>query len=195
MISTRPPRACRALGVVCVNCAFPADHLYTTYKTPSNIRLGVCVSPYLAVCPASTEPPHQPRCHAFLDPLIEHPPLVLLLDLILLKPRVFLHLLFNRGSRPLSTTKPVDDEDERGMERDRVLWKDLVRLAGLTVVAETAVRVLPDFSVALAGLAWVLGGVLAELVAQHLTTLGLALVILRLRRWYPLPLDRTSTLR
>jgi hypothetical protein len=28
---------------VCVSCAYPAEHLYTTYRTKSNIRLGVCV--------------------------------------------------------------------------------------------------------------------------------------------------------
>jgi len=29
---------------VCTVCAHPAEYLYTTYKTKSNIRLGVCVS-------------------------------------------------------------------------------------------------------------------------------------------------------
>ena len=29
---------------LCVHCAYPAKHLYTTYKTKSNIRLAVCVS-------------------------------------------------------------------------------------------------------------------------------------------------------
>ena len=29
---------------LCVHCAYPAAYLYTTYKTKSNIRLGVCVS-------------------------------------------------------------------------------------------------------------------------------------------------------
>ena len=36
---------------VCVTCAYPADHLYTTYKTPSNIRLAVCVSRALFISP------------------------------------------------------------------------------------------------------------------------------------------------
>lgn len=28
---------------LCTNCAFPASHVYTTYTSRSNIRLGVCV--------------------------------------------------------------------------------------------------------------------------------------------------------
>ncbi len=42
----------------------------------------------------------QPQCSLFSDPLIEHPRTILLIDLILLKPRVYRHLLFNRASRP-----------------------------------------------------------------------------------------------
>lgn len=42
----------------------------------------------------------QDNCGGFIDPLIEAPHLLLFLDLVLLKPRVFLHLLFNRGSPP-----------------------------------------------------------------------------------------------
>lgn len=32
---------------VCTNCTYPATHLYTAYKTSSNIRLSVCVGPVL----------------------------------------------------------------------------------------------------------------------------------------------------
>lgn len=33
---------------LCTNCAYPASHVYTTYTSRSNIRLGVCVSVFLA---------------------------------------------------------------------------------------------------------------------------------------------------
>ncbi|GFZ49704.1 hypothetical protein JCM24511_07106 [Saitozyma sp. JCM 24511] len=136
---------------VCVSCAYPSEHLYTTYRTKSNIRLGVCE-----------------RCDAFLDPLIEHPGLLILLDLILLKPRVYLHLMFNRGHEPLAadqsgtqsqsvnessnpTTKdkykattpfPCDTRDaaRRRRRRGEVISWDMVRLGLVTILAETAVR-------------------------------------------------------
>lgn len=160
---------------VCVSCAYPAEHLYTTYRTKSNIRLGVCVS-YLDDLPRRVElvelrsHTHSPqeRCDAFLDPLIEHPGLLILLDLILLKPRVYLHLMFNRGHEPLAadqsgtqsqsvnessnpTTKdkykattpfPCDTRDaaRRRRRRGEVISWDMVRLGLVTILAETAVR-------------------------------------------------------
>lgn len=49
----------------------------------------------------------QDNCGGFIDPLIEAPHLLLFLDLVLLKPRVFLHLLFNRGSPPRKAGEPA----------------------------------------------------------------------------------------
>jgi hypothetical protein len=34
---------------LCTTCAFPAEHVYTTYSSASNIRLAVCVSGNLEV--------------------------------------------------------------------------------------------------------------------------------------------------
>jgi hypothetical protein len=42
----------------------------------------------------------QPSCRAPADPYVEHDPLVVALDLILLKRGVYRHLLFNRGTPP-----------------------------------------------------------------------------------------------
>ncbi|RSH93219.1 hypothetical protein EHS25_007573 [Saitozyma podzolica] len=172
---------------VCVSCAYPAEHLYTTYRTKSNIRLGVCA-----------------RCDAFLDPLIEHPGLLILLDLILLKPRVYLHLMFNRGHEPLSAdqagTQSVKDssnpkardkattpfpDDTRGVarrrkrRRDVISW-DMVRLGLVTILAETAVRWMSSINPQ-PGAGW--GS--PELVAQHAVTLILGLAVLWWRGWYP----------
>ncbi|KAK8854945.1 hypothetical protein IAR55_003684 [Kwoniella newhampshirensis] len=194
---------------VCTNCAFPVDHVYTTYKTKSNIRLGVC-----------------PRCDRFSDPLIEHPDLVILLDLILLKPRVFLHLLFNRGSPPLdaspsayanananagvtetetetdirtdatSTSRTKRDmlRREGDVARKRRLIEDLWVLATISVLAETAARILPsnsnsdstlDLGLDVLKVMRTIGAVVIEGLAQHLTTMGMVLLVLRWEGWYP----------
>lgn len=172
---------------LCVHCAYPAQHLYTTYKTKSNIRLAVCVSQHRCVSVYGRIRSHpQPRCDRFLDPLIEHDPLILLLDLVLLKPRVFLHLLFNRGTPPLDALAPSATSIDRG--RDDRLRVDVTRLALLVVGAETIVRLIPHTSMAkLDGksVLTVLFGVLAETVAQHAVTLALTLFALRWRGWYP----------
>lgn len=141
----------------------------------------------------------QRRCQAFIDPLIEAPPLLIVLDLVLLKPRVFLHLLFNRGSPPATSggTEVVKDKDgdsvlQRNEVHDRKarVNADLVSLTAATIAAEVAVRVVPalhslDFaqSITLALLTTVRVGM--ELAAQLGASTLLALVILRLKGWYP----------
>ncbi|WVQ95784.1 hypothetical protein IAU59_002883 [Kwoniella sp. CBS 9459] len=204
---------------VCTNCAYPAQHVYTTYKTKSNIRLGVC-----------------PRCDEFQDPLIEHPDLVLLLDLILLKPHVFLHLLFNRGSPPFDADKgrlntrdvasqqpclseasgrgnvagvhiatPIRTDDEQaikkvtnGLDWTRVkrIHDEIIKFGLISILAETTVRLLPvlqfdntssSINLDLVQIVRVMSMVILEGVIQHSTTLGLALLVLRWRGWYPLP--------
>ena len=168
---------------VCTVCAYPADYLYTTYKTKSNIRLGVCVSDLSS----RTRLTVQAKCGEFLDPLIEHPPLLLLLDLILLKPRIYLHLLFNRGSRPYD----VDCEApaaRRKQERTDRLTSDFTNLALATLAAETATRLQArsTFTTSDAGdFVKMLGIVLLELTVQHVVTTILALAVLRWKGWYP----------
>lgn len=56
----------------------------------------------------------QPNCLAFADPYVEHDPLTLLLDLILLKREVYRHLLFNRGQAPRHLGKPDADNTKSG---------------------------------------------------------------------------------
>lgn len=167
---------------VCTVCAHPAEYLYTTYKTKSNIRLGVCVS---ALTILRTDV--QAKCGNFLDPLIEHPPLLLLLDLILLKPRVYLHLLFNRGSRPYDVDSEVST-DQRRKERSERLTSDFTTLALATIIAESVARLqasskhaTPDGSHTVR----IMGMVMVELGVQHLVTTMLALAALRWKGWYP----------
>lgn len=130
----------------------------------------------------------QATCSNLLDPLIEHPPLIILLDLVLLKPRVYLHLLFNRGAKPFDADNKPKSSTIQANERDAVLWNDLFALGGVTVAAETATRLTShadDTDLGLAIIGFTLFRVTAEMVAQHTMTLGLALLALWVRGWYP----------
>ncbi|OCF42645.1 hypothetical protein I317_03504 [Kwoniella heveanensis CBS 569] len=188
---------------VCTNCAYSAQHVYTTYKTKSNIRLAVC-----------------PRCDEFQDPLIEHPDLILFLDLILLKPHVFLHLLFNRGSPPFDADKggarslardpsvSASRSSSAGSQVDRSrakrIHEEIIKYGLISILAETAVRLLPllqlpsqsgayitgsytnlSFGICVGQIARTMGMVILEGLVQHLITLVLALLALRWKGWYP----------
>lgn len=97
---------------VCVHCKGLVPYVYTVYSSKDNVRLAVCVSPFMFPPPAKSASAHfayssQEQCHLFADPLIEHPLVLLLIDLILLKPRIYRHLVFNRGSWPYQAGKNV----------------------------------------------------------------------------------------
>lgn len=87
---------------VCTTCTSFLPYLYTVYQSSSNLRLEQCVR----IPPAYPIESHltfymiQPNCHSFADPYVEHDELTLLIDLLLLKPAVYRHLLYNRGSEP-----------------------------------------------------------------------------------------------
>ena len=67
----------------------------------------------------------QPSCRAPADPYVEHDPLVLALDLILLKRGVYRHLLFNRGTLPRKVDqtahkrKHVADDDGQQLQKEQ----------------------------------------------------------------------------
>lgn len=63
---------------VCVECGLQLGHLYTAYS-PSNLCLTKC-----------------PRCSHFADPYIEHDMVLVFIDMLLHKPAVYRHLIFNR---------------------------------------------------------------------------------------------------
>jgi hypothetical protein len=107
--------------------------------------------------------------------------------LILLKPRVYLHLLFNRKSRPYD----VDSEEsaiQREKERSERLTSDFTTLALATVIAESVAR-LQAWSkhATLDGghVIRIVGIALVELGVQHLVTTVLAMAALRWKGWYP----------
>lgn len=129
----------------------------------------------------------QASCGNFQDPLIEHPPLLLLLDLILLKPRVYLHLLFNRGHPPKDVSQEMVTSPPNSPDAALNLRLDWTKLALASLAAECAARsigwwhphqAIPGHDVQMA-----IVTVLAELLAQHFVTTVIALAVLRLKGW------------
>ena len=70
---------------ICIHCRLPLPTLYTTYSRADDSSLGKGV--LLTLCP---------RCKRFADKYVEHDFVVLFVDLVLIKPEVYRHLLFNR---------------------------------------------------------------------------------------------------
>ncbi|KAF2835974.1 ARV1-like protein [Patellaria atrata CBS 101060] len=73
---------------ICIECKLPVPHLYTSYSKADDKSLGRGVK--LTQCP---------RCKRFADKYVEHDFVVLFIDLVLIKPQVYRHLLFNRLGR------------------------------------------------------------------------------------------------
>ncbi|KAG7563121.1 hypothetical protein FFLO_01429 [Filobasidium floriforme] len=116
---------------ICVHCDYPAQAVYTVYQSVRNTRLELCA-----------------RCSRFTDPLIEHPLVLILLDLVLLKPRVFRHLVFNRNAPPrrAGAGKERDTEGrrvsrggEKEVDRSRIIWQTILRLGLIVTLVESLV--------------------------------------------------------
>lgn len=69
---------------ICIECRYPVKTRYTTYSKADDRSLGKGVR--LTQCP---------RCKRFADKYVEHDFVVLFIDLVLIKPQVYRHLLFN----------------------------------------------------------------------------------------------------
>jgi len=69
---------------ICIECSFPVDSLYAEYSGADDRSLGRGVR--LTQCP---------RCKRFADKYVEHDFVVLFIDMVLIKPQVYRHLLFN----------------------------------------------------------------------------------------------------
>ncbi|KAF2637613.1 hypothetical protein P280DRAFT_433512 [Massarina eburnea CBS 473.64] len=70
---------------ICIHCRYPIATLYTSYSKADDRALGKGVR--LTQCP---------RCKRFADKYVEHDFVVLFIDLVLIKPEVYRHLLGNR---------------------------------------------------------------------------------------------------
>ncbi|KAF2743426.1 Arv1-like protein [Sporormia fimetaria CBS 119925] len=73
---------------ICIECRYPVKTLYTSYSKADDRSLGKGVR--LTQCP---------RCKRFADKYVEHDYVILFINLVLLKPEVYRHLLFNRLNR------------------------------------------------------------------------------------------------
>lgn len=88
---------------ICIECRYPVKTLYTTYSKADDRSSGKGVR--LTQCP---------RCKRFADKYVEHDFVVLFIDLVLIKPQVYRHLLFNRLGRD-------DDRFDRSIIRLGIL--------------------------------------------------------------------------
>lgn len=77
---------------ICVHCGSWVDSLYTSYGE-NNIALNVCK-----------------KCNMFTDPYIEHDFILIFLDLILHKPAIYKHLIYNRFTRNCKRLNKCDPE-------------------------------------------------------------------------------------
>lgn len=110
---------------ICTSCTTPVPYLYTLYESAYNLRLEQC-----------------PKCHAFADPYVEHDPLILILDLILLKRDVFRHLIYNRGSEPRKLTDNSRDSPKRVAPpiANKVLWSRIGKLGVGLLFVDSIIR-------------------------------------------------------
>ncbi|KAL4751665.1 hypothetical protein BDW72DRAFT_173109 [Aspergillus terricola var. indicus] len=70
---------------ICIECSYPVSHLYSAYSRADDRSLGKGVR--LTQCP---------HCKRFADKYVEYDFVVIFIDLVLIKPQVYRHLLFNR---------------------------------------------------------------------------------------------------
>ncbi|KAI5801405.1 Arv1-like family-domain-containing protein [Peziza echinospora] len=108
-----------ATPYICIECTTPVSTLYTPYTNADDSSLGRGVR--LTQCP---------RCRGFADKYVEHDFVVLFIDLVLIKPQVYRHLLFNslsgagdgtgsgsghcKNGNSTSTTSSGENENEGG---------------------------------------------------------------------------------
>ncbi|KAJ5465399.1 hypothetical protein N7530_009186, partial [Penicillium desertorum] len=85
--TSRKILGCDAMPI-CIECSYPVSHLYSAYSRADDRSQGKGVR--LTQCP---------RCQRFADKYVEYDFVVLFIDLVLIKPQVYRHLLFNRLGR------------------------------------------------------------------------------------------------
>lgn len=131
---------------ICVNCSSSVPVLYTQYESAYNLRLEQCVCFYwlsiqelLPLVPDFQ--PLKSACHAFADPYVEHDTLNLVIDLILLKKAVFIHLIYNKDSEPRravsNKAEPAVPAPSRSVrEREEAEVRDIYSLRFAQVLRE-----------------------------------------------------------
>ena len=108
---------------LCTNCAEAVPYLYTVYHSVNNVRLEQCVRGRISFRSSHNDLTRsfsfQPSCRAPADPYVEHDPLVIALDLILLKRGVYRHLLFNRCTPPRKVDQTAHGHVDSDGQRSR----------------------------------------------------------------------------
>lgn len=72
--------------MICIECTHPVTTLYTSYS-PTNLRLTAC-----------------PSCNKFADKYIEYDRVLIFIDLLLLRPQAYRHVVFNVLAAPEADT-------------------------------------------------------------------------------------------
>jgi Arv1-like family len=95
--------------------------------------------PVISQCPPRSS---QPSCRAPADPYVEHDAFVVALDLVLLKPEVYRHLLFNRGTPPrkVEETATPRGQDDDGLQKVLCAEEKRVAAAAAQDIAREKVR-------------------------------------------------------
>ncbi|KAL2429986.1 hypothetical protein ABEF95_013706 [Exophiala dermatitidis] len=152
---------------ICITCSTPVKNLYTVYSKADDRTLGKGVR--LTQCP---------NCKRFADKYVEHDFVVLFIDLVLIKPQVYRHLLFNRLGR-------ADDKFDPSILRLGILlilfdvyitWARIERTSAATSAGGSGSQ-LADMPILTQYLFFLTMNVLAT-VAQHAVIRMLARVLL-----------------
>ncbi|CAN6598598.1 protein Arv1p [Trichomonascus vanleenenianus] len=154
--------------MICIECTHEVSTLYTRYS-PSNIRLTAC-----------------PNCNKFADRYIEHDGVNVVIDLLLLKPQAYRHVVFN-------VLSPSNDPMDRLHSMTKKMWL-LVTLFDVYLTwarAEKSSRANPLTGYILS--LPVLAQYIVFLVYCVLDTLAVH-VSLRLLAWYWVHWTRPNTL-
>lgn len=157
---------------ICINCSRPLPHLYTTYSKADDRSLGKGVR--LTQCP---------NCKRFADKYVEHDYVVLFIDLVLIKPQVYRHLLFNRLT-PAATSQKARTRLDPSILRLGILlvlfdvYITWARIEKGNATDQPGASVLTSWPILSQYLFFLTLNVVATL-AQHFTIRGLAYALLR----------------
>ncbi|KAF1828522.1 Arv1-domain-containing protein [Decorospora gaudefroyi] len=108
---------------ICISCRTPVRTLYTTYSKADDRSLGKGVR--LTQCPV---------CKKFADKYVEHDFVVLFIDLVLIKPEVYRHLLFNRLEGDGGKEKGLDRESNDQLKQKNKNQRSILRLGILLLL-------------------------------------------------------------
>ncbi|RXW25563.1 hypothetical protein EST38_g354 [Candolleomyces aberdarensis] len=170
---------------ICTTCTHSTEYLYTTYESEYNLRLEQCSN-----------------CKAFVDPYVEFDALTLFIDLILLKPGVYRHLLYNRGTEPRRLGQGEQKEQEKAAKqesskydpKEQRRWLLIAKLGPSLVFLDAFIRwsyLNPTSSSdpiiwtadMLKAFARILAGTVAETLAFHLGIIFVSYCVLKLVDW------------